>query len=174
MFSLYRSWRTLRLWEVEAATFSDIGHTDGGMVVSPMHRPLFTPRNIPGTHSVRGWVDPGAIVRLEGLDKLKKSTSSGTRTGNLPACSTVPQQTTLLHAPPLFSVIHENLQLNQHVFQNRYYKVKEADTLLNKKLDFLLLYGPTGVFHVICSGRLRSWRQESPYSTYRKKIFCGS
>jgi hypothetical protein len=30
---------------------------------------------------------PKAIVRLEGLGKLKKSTSPGTRTGDLPACS---------------------------------------------------------------------------------------
>jgi hypothetical protein len=35
---------------------------------------------------------------LEGLGKLKKSTSSGTRTGDLPACSTVSQPTALLHA----------------------------------------------------------------------------
>jgi hypothetical protein len=40
-------------------------------------------------------------VRLEGLGKLKKSTSSGTRTGDLPACSIVPQPTTLPRAPVL-------------------------------------------------------------------------
>jgi hypothetical protein len=34
-------------------------------------------------------------VRLEGLGKLRKYTSSGTRTGDLPACSIVPQPTTL-------------------------------------------------------------------------------
>jgi hypothetical protein len=34
--------------------------------------------------SVRGWVDPRAIVQLEGL---KKSTLSGTWTGDLPVCS---------------------------------------------------------------------------------------
>jgi hypothetical protein len=49
--------------------------------------------------SVRGSVNPRDIMRLEGLGKLKKSTSSGTQTGNLPACSIVPQPTMLLHAP---------------------------------------------------------------------------
>jgi hypothetical protein len=34
---------------------------------------------------VRGWVDPMAIVRRERLGKLKKSTSSGTWTDDLPA-----------------------------------------------------------------------------------------
>jgi hypothetical protein len=38
-------------------------------------------------------------VRLEGLRQLKKSTSSGPRTGDLPACSIVPQPTTLPRAP---------------------------------------------------------------------------
>jgi hypothetical protein len=47
---LYRPWRPLGLREVEAPTFSDIWHIDGGKVVSPTRRPLFTPRKIPGTH----------------------------------------------------------------------------------------------------------------------------
>jgi hypothetical protein len=47
--SLYRQWRPLGLREVEAPTFSDIRLTDGGKVVRPMRRPLFTPRKIPGT-----------------------------------------------------------------------------------------------------------------------------
>jgi hypothetical protein len=59
------------LREVETLTFSDIRLTDGGKVVSPTRRPLFVPRKIQGT-PVRGWVDPRAIVLLEGLGKLKK------------------------------------------------------------------------------------------------------
>jgi hypothetical protein len=45
-------------------------------------------------------------VRLEGLGKLKKSTSSGTRTGNLRACSIVPQPTTLPRAPGDIKALH--------------------------------------------------------------------
>jgi hypothetical protein len=45
--SLYRPWRLLGLREVEAPTFSDIRLIDGGKVVSPTRRPLFTPRKIP-------------------------------------------------------------------------------------------------------------------------------
>jgi hypothetical protein len=39
-------------------------------------------------------------VRLEGLGKLKKSTSSGIRSRDLPACSVVPQPATLPRTPP--------------------------------------------------------------------------
>jgi hypothetical protein len=48
--SLYRPWRPLGLREVEAPTFSDIWLIDGGKVVSPTRRPLFTPRKFPDTH----------------------------------------------------------------------------------------------------------------------------
>jgi hypothetical protein len=40
----------LGLREAEVPTFSDILLTDGGKVVSPKRRPLFTPRKIPGIH----------------------------------------------------------------------------------------------------------------------------
>jgi hypothetical protein len=92
--SLYRPWRPLGLREVEAPTFSHIRLTDGGKVVSPTRRPLFTSRKI----CVRGWTQHRTIVRLVGLGQLKKSTSSGTRTGDLPACSIVPQPSTVPHA----------------------------------------------------------------------------
>jgi hypothetical protein len=46
-----RPWRPIRLWDVEAPTFSlDSRLTDGGKVVSLMRRPPFNPRKIPGTH----------------------------------------------------------------------------------------------------------------------------
>jgi hypothetical protein len=48
--SLSRPWRSLGMREVVAPTFSDIRNTDDGKVVSPMRRPLFTPRKIPGAH----------------------------------------------------------------------------------------------------------------------------
>jgi hypothetical protein len=52
--SLHGLWRPSGLQEVEALTFSDIWLTGGGKVVSPMRRPLFTPRHILVLISVRG------------------------------------------------------------------------------------------------------------------------
>jgi hypothetical protein len=45
--------------------------------------------------SVRGWVYPIVIVRSEGLGQLKNADLIGDRTHDLPACSVVPQPTTL-------------------------------------------------------------------------------
>jgi hypothetical protein len=56
-------------------------------------------------------------VQLEGLDKLKKSTSSRTRTGNLSGCNIAPQPTTLPRAP-----CHTNKQF-------------EISKVVNKVLD---------------------------------------
>jgi hypothetical protein len=44
-------------------------------------------------------------VLLEGLGKFKNSTSSGIRTGGLPASSIVPQPTTLPRAPIKVKII---------------------------------------------------------------------
>jgi hypothetical protein len=80
--------------------------THDSKVVSLTRRPPFPPHP-PGRFmvliSLRGWVDPRAIVRLEELGQLKKKIHLiGTRTRDLPSCSIVPQPTTLSHGPILF------------------------------------------------------------------------
>jgi hypothetical protein len=97
--SLYTPWRPLGLSEVEALTFVDIRLTDGGKVVSPTRRPPLPQETSCYLFLLETESTPRAIVRLEGLVKLKESTSSGTRTGDLPSCSIVFQPTTLLRAP---------------------------------------------------------------------------
>jgi hypothetical protein len=57
--------------------FLDNRLTDGGEVVSPTRQPPLPPGRFLILISVRCGIDPRTIVRLEGLDKLKKSTSSG-------------------------------------------------------------------------------------------------
>jgi hypothetical protein len=57
--------------------------------------------------SIRDWVDPKAIVRLEGLGKLKKKINVliGTWTRDLQACSIVPQAARLPRDPNYFIII---------------------------------------------------------------------
>jgi hypothetical protein len=47
-----------------------------GSEVSLTHQPPFTTRKIPWYSTVRGGVDPRAIVQLEGLGQLKNSMNS--------------------------------------------------------------------------------------------------
>jgi hypothetical protein len=80
--------------------FLDNRLSDGGEVVSLTRRPPFPlfPKNIPGTH-LCSKASPRAIVRLEGVLKLKKASDLiGTRTRDLPTCSIVPEPITLSSA----------------------------------------------------------------------------
>ena len=64
---------------------------DGGKVVSLTHRPPLPQEMLLVLSSVRGWVDPRAIVRSEKFYVNEKSTDpSWDQTSDLPNCSTAP------------------------------------------------------------------------------------
>jgi hypothetical protein len=91
-------WRPMVLWDIEAPIFSrQSAHRWrwGCQPYAPTGGPL-PQRQFLVLISVRGWVDPRDIVRLEGLGQLKKSNDLiGNRTRDLRLCSILSQRTTL-------------------------------------------------------------------------------
>ena len=76
--------------EVEASRFHDNRHKKMVRLSALRTGRIYPPENIP--ISFRGWVDPRAIVRPEGLWQWKiPVTHFGNRTSDLPACNTVPE-----------------------------------------------------------------------------------
>jgi hypothetical protein len=80
--------------------FLDNRLADGGEVVSVTRRPPITPRKIPGTHFCLRLSRPQGHSAAGRIKSIEKSNDLiGNRTGDLPACSIVPQPTTLPRAP---------------------------------------------------------------------------
>jgi hypothetical protein len=80
--------------------FLDNWLTDGGEVVRLTGRPPFTPKKIPGTHfcyRLIGPQDHSAAGRIRSIEK--SNNLIGIRTRDVPACSIVPQPTTLTRVP---------------------------------------------------------------------------
>jgi hypothetical protein len=101
-----RPWRPIGLWDVEASKFSlDSRFTDGAEIVSLTRRQPFTPRKISGIHFClrlsrpQGHSAAGMVRSIE-----KYNDHIGYRTSDLPACSIVPQPTTLPRAPVWLSI----------------------------------------------------------------------
>jgi hypothetical protein len=99
-FPYNKPWRPIELWDVEAPIFCRRpAHRWQYVCQSNAPAALYIPGRFLVLISVRDWVDPRAIKQLEGLSKLKKIHLIGTRSRDLPACSIVPQPTTLPRAP---------------------------------------------------------------------------
>jgi hypothetical protein len=75
--SCNKTWRPVGLWYVEAPTFIQIFGSQMAVRLSALRvgRPLSWGRFLVLVSS-RSWVDPSAIVRLEGLGQLKNQISS--------------------------------------------------------------------------------------------------
>jgi hypothetical protein len=94
-YPCYKPWRPLGLLEVEAPTLLRQPGSRWRQNCQPYAPAALYPQvsiflRFLILISVRGWVEPRAIVRPEGLGKLEKSTSWGRKPLDLPVCSLMP------------------------------------------------------------------------------------
>ena len=109
--SHYRPDRSWGFQEVDASRFQDNRHMKAVRLSALRTSRLYPQEIFLVLISVRGWVNPRAIVRPEGLCQRKISVDNfENRTCDLPTCSAVPQPTALLCAPVGSSTLHDYCQ----------------------------------------------------------------
>jgi hypothetical protein len=86
----YRPWQALKVPAGWGSRILRQSAHEGGKVVSPTHWPPLQPGNSPGVISVRGWVDPRAIVRNHPPPPPSAKAMQGMELHLYPICPTWP------------------------------------------------------------------------------------
>jgi hypothetical protein len=104
--------------------------------------------------SVRGWVEPRATVRPEGIGQLKEIHLIGVRSRELPSCSIVPQPTTLPRAPKINRHELKYEKLSAYIS----FCVWAIFVFFWKKQSWIHVAGASFNFSVLCSCCSVPWK----------------